>query len=167
MTLFNYLLPILLCILIILLLQKRRKLNKVRKQKATEEALYQNYIKKFHKVTAEQKLPLEYTNIVGTRYKNEDGTERQDLIKKAKIGDRLLLLPDELNPHDKDAVKVIRLNGDQLGFIDMDQSLELKSRMLSGSRVDARIEEIKQVKGTLNVKISLQKYSRKQQVKSK
>ena len=87
-------------------------------------------------------MPVIYTKIAGTRYKNDDGSERQNFIAEAQVGEPLMLVPQLDNPFDEDAVKVLRLNGQQLGFLNTDLAMEIKSRLMKKIRVEAEIVEI-------------------------
>jgi len=58
-----------------------------------------------------------YTKVAGVSYLNDDGTNRQIIARKCRRGDVLLLAPEENNPHDKNAVRVLRKNGEQLGYL--------------------------------------------------
>lgn len=160
----TYLIIIAILILVVLYLnvnQKKKKQNQ-QETKKQQQAFYNNYISKFGDMSKHKKLEPEYTYVAGTKYKNDDGTDRQEILKKTKPGDMLVLLPDELNKFDKDAVKVINLSNQQLGFLNMDISLEIKSRLMAGSRVDVEIVNVKKnSKGVLQANIVLQKYSRR------
>ena len=61
-----------------------------------------------------------YTKIVGVTNKNNDGTNRQNLIRSCKSGDKLKLVLEPDNKFDKNAVKVCTLDNKQLGYISKD-----------------------------------------------
>ena len=61
-----------------------------------------------------------YTNIVGVTHTNDDGSDRQKIIKKCWVGETLNLIRDYENPYDKNAIKVCRESGEQLGWINKD-----------------------------------------------
>jgi hypothetical protein len=127
----------------------------------TEQRIWDDYIRQFDPERNKLPLPPEYTKVAGVTYQNTDtGEDRQKIIGKLKNGERLLLIPDELNQFDREAVKVVRLNGEQIGFLNADLAIEIKSRLKAGSRVDARVVSIT---GEIpkGVNIELVKYSRK------
>ena len=45
------------------------------------------------------------------------GPERQELIEELRRGEELQLVPEPENPFDKDAVKVLKLDGRDLGYL--------------------------------------------------
>jgi len=58
-----------------------------------------------------------FTKIAGVSHTNPDGTDRQGLIRRCSVGEFLRLVREPANPYDRNAVKVLRHNGDQLGYI--------------------------------------------------
>jgi len=90
-----------------------------------------------------QPLRVFRTKVVGVSYHNKDGTHRQDVITKCRIGEKLLLVPEPTNLHDADAVKVMRLNGEQIGYLSRSVALEIGQRIVKHhSRVDATVFDI-------------------------
>ncbi len=84
-----------------------------------------------------------FLNIVaGVGYKNSDGTDRQKILKKCKIGEKLILTHEPI-PQDENAVKVCRENGEQIGWLTKSMAMDIAHRLDRGSRVDASIYEIK------------------------
>jgi len=53
-----------------------------------------------------------FTTVAGVSHEG-----RQRIVKRCSIGERLILVPDPNNRFDKGAIKVMRSNGEQLGFI--------------------------------------------------
>lgn len=53
-----------------------------------------------------------FTKIAGVTFEG-----RQQIIARCSAGEKLRLVRDPSNPFDKGAIKVVRLNGEQLGFI--------------------------------------------------
>jgi len=142
--------------------QKPAPKNKGIKLSKEEERNYQYYLSKFDHLNHAKKLSPMLTYVAGVRYKNEDTqVERQAIIRRTKAGEKIMLLPDELNKFDKDAIKVVRLNGEQIGFLNTDLALEIKARLLQRLRVDATIREINDDNGMKEVVLELVKYSRK------
>jgi hypothetical protein len=58
-----------------------------------------------------------FTKVVGVSYENKDGTSRQSIIERCRPGEILRLVREPDNPHDTNAVKVLRQNGEQLGYL--------------------------------------------------
>jgi hypothetical protein len=58
-----------------------------------------------------------FTKIVGVTHPNKDGKSRQRLIAKCRVGETLVLVREPDNPVDSNAIRVVRLNGEQLGYI--------------------------------------------------
>jgi hypothetical protein len=80
--------------------------------------------------------------VKGESYTNDDGTQRQDIIRHCKIGEPIKLV-HEPHPKDKNAVKVCRLNGEQLGYIPKYASAEFAEIIKRGIKQDVKIAEIK------------------------
>jgi hypothetical protein len=125
-----------------------------------EDKLYEAYLSQFDKSKAEIKLPPIHTKVAGVAYRNLDGTQRQDIIQGMKVGEKLLLVPEPTNPHDKDAIQVVRLTGEVIGYLEMDLALEIKSRLLRKTLVEALVVDIRADKQNVRqVVIELQRYS--------
>lgn len=137
---------------------KMKKSNK----KKEEKKLYKKYLSQFDPARSKTKLAPIFTKIAGTRYKN-DGTNipRQELIAKAKVGESLLLVPEPNNKFDPDAIRIFRANGDQLGFLDTDLAMEIKSRLQKRIKVEVKITAISGEFPDKEVHIQIQKYSKK------
>lgn len=56
----------------------------------------------------------------GVSYANEDGSSRQELVARCRPGDRLTLVAEPANPHDRNAVAVRNAAGEQLGYLPSD-----------------------------------------------
>lgn len=52
------------------------------------------------------------TKVVGVTFEH-----RQEIVAKLHLGDRLFLEREPLNAYDRNAIKVIRNNGEQIGYI--------------------------------------------------
>ena len=61
-----------------------------------------------------------YTNLAGVTHTNDDGSDRQKIVKTCRVGKTVNLIRDHENPHDKNAIKVCRESGEQLGWINKD-----------------------------------------------
>jgi hypothetical protein len=81
----------------------------------------------------------------GVTFSNEDpGIPRQRIIRASHPGDMLLLVAGPENKYDKFAVKVLRLDGHQIGYLPSANCAEgIHRNLLNGHRVDCRIHEIR------------------------
>lgn len=76
------------------------------------------------------------TKIVGVTY-------RRDAVKRARVGDTLLLQPEPENPHDPNAVRVVlERTGEQLGYLGRGRAEYLAGQMSVGAIYASRIETI-------------------------
>ena len=62
------------------------------------------------------------TKVVGVTFSN-----RQEIIKSLYTGDQLYLVPEPVNPHDRNAIMVCTKKGYQLGYIDKDLTHQIHS----------------------------------------
>jgi len=58
-----------------------------------------------------------FTKIVGVTFTNGDGARRQQIIARCSAGESLILVRAPDNRFDAGAIKVLRLNGEQLGYL--------------------------------------------------
>ena len=150
---------IILCIIIFFYFKWKQKGQRTARK---EKENYKAYLAQFDTPKDAAKLEPIYTKIAGVQYKNDDTKqERQKLIEDAKVGDFLMLVPQATNMHDSDAVRVFRLNGDQLGFLNTDLAMEINSRLSKKVKVEAKITAISGEGNEKEVHIEIQKYSRK------
>lgn len=91
-----------------------------------------------------------HTKVVGVTFEN-----RQEYIKKMKIGEKIFLERDRNNAYDKNAIKVINDKGFQIGFISKDLAPKIAEKMDSGIRFRAAVSDItgNQDSGALGVNI--------------
>jgi hypothetical protein len=66
-------------------------------------------------------------------------SRRQRAVVKCDVGDRLLLVREPDNDHDSNAVKIMREDGDFLGYIPSETAEELAERMDAGEEAWAEI----------------------------
>jgi single-stranded-DNA-specific exonuclease len=71
--------------------------------------------------------------IVGESY-------RQDAIRHCRQGDRVILRREPENPHDANAVAVLREDGEQIGYLSRDHAVWVAERMDKGRQVEAKIK---------------------------
>lgn len=65
-----------------------------------------------------------HSKVAGATYENEDGSGRQEILQKCQEGEELILKPSP-NEYDDNAVKALRENGEQLGWLKRDIAEEM------------------------------------------
>jgi len=84
-----------------------------------------------------------FTKIAGVSHPNTDGKSRQAIIARCHIGEELLLLREPDNPADKNAVKVVRLNSEQIGYIPAHVTASgLAKELDRGDKIRCRISDL-------------------------
>lgn len=76
----------------------------------------------------------------GESYQNDDGTNRQEIIKELKVGQPVNLIADPMKKHDRNAVAVLTTAGKQIGFLPSDA--RDSSSILRGEPVTATIHKL-------------------------
>jgi hypothetical protein len=82
------------------------------------------------------------TKVAGVSYSNPNGSSRQQIISGCKAGDRLLLQRESSNPHDANAIRVVRVNGPQIGYLPAEVAAELAPHIDRGIGYEAHIDNI-------------------------
>lgn len=72
------------------------------------------------------------TKLAGVTFANEDGTERQDIIKDLTMGEQVLLVRDLENEHDFNAVQVQTMDKEVIGWIPRQRSPRVARLMDAG-----------------------------------
>ena len=83
-----------------------------------------------------------FTKVAGVTFEG-----RQRIVARCSVGERLVLIRDPENCFDKGAIKVVRSNGQQLGFVPAHVSRSgdssgLANRMDRGDQYECRIRSI-------------------------
>ncbi|WP_408956191.1 HIRAN domain-containing protein [Natroniella sp. ANB-PHB2] len=87
-------------------------------------------------------LKNEYnTKVTGVTYENEDGTNRQEILKKCSEGESLKL-EHHSSPYDLHAVKIMRSTGEQLGWATKNIAQKIAPYLNGGSELKAKIKNI-------------------------
>lgn len=73
-----------------------------------------------------------YTKVAGVTF---DG--RQRYIRQMRVGENIILEREPYNTYDKNAIKVINANGNQIGFIGKELAAQLAPKMDNGMRYTA------------------------------
>jgi hypothetical protein len=76
----------------------------------------------------------------GESHDNDDGASRQDIIRRMRAGEAVQLIADPTNEHDRFAVKVATLAGEQIGWLPSDA--RDASALLRGEPIQATVHAI-------------------------
>lgn len=82
------------------------------------------------------------SKVAGVSHKNEDGSLRQNHIKKCFIGEKLILLPDPDNQYDPWAIKVLNSSNKQIGFIESRLAKDVWRHLDNGNKVEVIVKEV-------------------------
>ncbi len=101
-----------------------------------------------------------HTKVVGVTKTNADGSERQKVIAGCQVGELVLLVRENDNPHDPNAIAVYRATREQIGYMSAELAEELAPQIDRSVPVSTRISDL--TGGTLdkpsrgvNLKISI------------
>jgi len=83
-----------------------------------------------------------YSKIAGVSYSNRDGGSRQQIIGRCHVGERLILRAEPDNPVDRNAVCVLRENGEQLGYLGAREAADLQGYLLAGQSIPCCIADV-------------------------
>jgi len=89
-------------------LRERRRVEKEKEKEAQRTLRAEEY-------ALRMRLRHSFAKVVGVTFPNDDGSERQKILKRCKVGDRLLLEHDPNNEYSSMAIDVLRTNGQQVG----------------------------------------------------
>ncbi len=78
-----------------------------------------------------------FARVVGGRDRNADGSARQAIIRRCRVGELLTLVPERDHPSDVDAIRVQRHNGEQLGYLEPAFAGEVVARRAKGATFHA------------------------------
>ena len=71
-------------------------------------------------------------NVAGVSHNNRDGTNRQEIIARCVAGEVLRLKHEDDNPVDPNAVAVVRLSSEQLGYLHREDAEEVLNKSKEG-----------------------------------
>src|SRR5215470_3215511 len=83
-----------------------------------------------------------HTKIAGVTHRNRDGSDRQELIRECQVFEPLDLEHEAVNPHDPNAVRVLRKTGEQLGYLRAELAADIVSKSKCGYRFEVFITDI-------------------------
>ncbi len=81
-----------------------------------------------------------FVGVRGESYQNDDGTNRQEIIKELKVGQSVSLVADPMNKYDRSAVAVLTVAGEQIGLLPSDA--RDSSSILRGEPIEAKIHKL-------------------------
>ena len=104
-------------------IQARKKREEVRRERLKEKRRIEKEQEKEERnrlreeeYARRMRLRHSFAKVAGVTFANDDGTERQDIIKRCILGEQLLLRHDAYNEYCMFATQVLRTNGEQLGY---------------------------------------------------
>lgn len=80
--------------------------------------------------------------MAGVSHANHDGSSRQTIIGRCKIGEGLSLVREPSNPADPNTIKVLRANGEQLGYIIEYVASDMAQHIDKGGILRCRVSEL-------------------------
>lgn len=83
-----------------------------------------------------------YSKIAGVTHNNPDGTSRQKLLEFCKDGEELQFIREPENAYDKNAIKICRGSGEQLGYTRSELAADLAPRIDAGEKIRVFVSEI-------------------------
>ena len=86
--------------------------------------------------------PPFYSKVAGVSHPNQDGSSRQAIIGQCRIGEGLSLVREPANPADPNAIKLLRTNGEQVGYITGYVASDLAHHIDKGGIVKCRISDL-------------------------
>lgn len=66
-----------------------------------------------------------FASVAGETYPNRDGTKRQTVIDSCHTGEPIILEPEPDNPQHENAVRVLRKDGRQIGYLERGMAAQL------------------------------------------
>jgi hypothetical protein len=83
-----------------------------------------------------------FGHVAGESHRNADGSDRQAIIPRCRVGELLVLEHEPNNPHDINAIRILRQTGEQIGYLEREFAGEVVSRSAKGRQYHAVIAGI-------------------------
>jgi hypothetical protein len=83
-----------------------------------------------------------HSKVVGVTRQNHDGSDRQEIARHCRAGERLALRREPDNAQDANAVAVFRENGDQVGYLSAAVAEQLAPLLDADAPVTAEVSEV-------------------------
>jgi hypothetical protein len=80
-----------------------------------------------------------FTKVVGVTHRNHDKTSRQRIIRECLVGEAVMLNHEDDNRFDVNAVGVLRLTGEQIGYLGARLAADVVRRAANGHTFTAYI----------------------------
>ncbi len=95
----------------------------------------------------------------GVTFENEDsGTDRQLVIADTKIGEHLMLIPEDDNKYDEFAVRIVRWDGFALGYFPQISNRTIWKKINNRCFVDAELIEKPYIDGIYGAIVKITEY---------
>ena len=119
-----------------------------------------NHISSYQKKISERKN-LFCIQLDGVKQNNpKTGVSRQKLIKRSRVGEKLMIMIDEEKHEGSEKIKASGYDGRQLGFLKAGNDTEIiKNHMKNKLFIDASISSISCKKGNCDISVNLTAYS--------
>lgn len=91
-------------------IQEKRRIEKEKEKEERRLAREEEHARRM-------RIRHSFAKVAGVTFPNDDGSERQDIIRRCKRGEQLILRHDAYNAHSLFATQVVRANGEQLGHV--------------------------------------------------
>jgi hypothetical protein len=88
-----------------------------------------------------------FARVAGETSRNSDGSDRQAVIARCRVGDLLVLEHEPDNPQDINAVRVITRRGEQIGYLERHLAGEVVSRRAKGWSFHALVADVARAGG--------------------
>jgi len=85
-----------------------------------------------------------FGQVAGESHRNDDGSDRQAIFPRCRVGELLVLEHEPDNPHDINAIRVLRQTGEQIGYLEREFAGEVVSRTAKGRHYHAIVAGIGQ-----------------------
>jgi len=89
-----------------------------------------------------------FAQVAGESHRNDDSSERQAIIPHCRVGELLALEHEPDNPHDINAIRVLRRSREQIGYLTREFAGQVVSRSAKGERFHAVIAGIGRAHGS-------------------
>src|ERR1700740_1791548 len=83
-----------------------------------------------------------FTKVAGASHRNQNGSDRQRILRRCTAAEELRLIAEPDNPFDANAIAVCRGNGEQLGYLGQRLAEEMHRWMARGENWSAVLTEV-------------------------
>jgi hypothetical protein len=87
----------------------------------------------------DEPLESEECPVAGINHNNIAGFNRQTVIARCQVGEQIYLVREPDNPHDENAIRCFRTNGEDIGYLPAWKAEEIAPILDKGRAVTARI----------------------------